>query len=273
MLVRTRRGVWRHDTNLGSGGSGSPGAGVTTGAAETTKGSPTELIASTAFDAYWVTVGASQLSSSSTSSAAVLDILIGAATEQVLIPDILCGGAGTDASGRAWSFPLYVPAGSRLSARAASERTSTTFRVWVNLMGGDVMPPFRVGEAVTAYGIGTTPQGTAITVGASGAEGAWTEITASTSRDHFFFVPSFHAYANTTLNNRNFSFDLGVGAATEQEILGPWVGCTSNAEEVGTFQPGILGFYDVPAGSRLSLRGSNHGTDTGGNQVALYAVS
>lgn len=272
-----QKGTRRLDHNTGAVGTATPGTSVTTGAASGTKGAVSQLIASTAFDAYWVTVIASDYRLAATASQGCLDILIGAATEEVLIPDLLMGycghAAGSGCLGpKRWDFPLYIPAGSRLAAQAAGARVSTAFRVWVFLYGGDGYPAFRVGSKVTTYGV-TVPVGTTVTPGASGAEGSWTQITASTSESHFAFVPSYQASGDTTINDRALAVDLGVGSATEEEIMQSWWFNTNSNESMSGPINSMPCFQDVPASTRLVMRASNSGANDGGYNAAVHGVS
>ena len=283
MLWVPQKGILHVQHNFGNVGTITPATSVTTGAASSTKGTPAEIFASTNFDAYWITVIAMQLSVAATTSQGCLDILIGPATEEVLIPNLLvgfCGNlAGANCGPKRWDFPLYIPAGTRIAAQAASDRVSVAMRVGVILRGGDGCPPFRVGRKVTTYGITTVPAGTDVAAGYSGAEGAWVEIAASTSEDHFAFSPSFHPTdGDTTLTPiKTVYMDMGVGAATEELMLGVEQSYifrydTSEACE-GPFDS-IPVFQDVPSGTRLVARLSMSGaTDTGEPDCAIHAVS
>lgn len=276
MLWVPQKGLVRREHNIGTVGTATPGTSVTTGAASGTKGTAVQLIASTSFDAYWVVIVASQYAVAATNSGGCLDILTGAATEEVLIPDLLMGYCGTAFTGRGrktWEFPLYIPAGTRLAAQAAGQRTSAAFRVAIFLYGGNGYPPYRCGTKVTTYGV-TVPAGTTVTPGASGAEGAWAQITASTSEDHFALVPSFQGGDDTTKGNLGYMLDIGMGAATEEEI-GQSFYYGVNTDEVydGPYNPMPL-FQDIPSGTRLVARVSNSGAnDTGNYNVALHGVS
>jgi hypothetical protein len=284
MLWVPKKGIIQMEHNLGAVGSTTVGASVTTGASSATKGTVVELIAATEFDAYWITVIASAYGLAATTAQGCLDILIGAATEEVLIPNLLmgfCGASGTvlGEGAKRWNFPLYIPAGTRIAAAAAGDRTSTAFRVGVILYGGDGYPPFRVGRKVTTYGITTVPAGTDVAAGYSGAEGAWVQIAASTSEDHFAFHPSFHPTdGDTTLTPvKNVAIDLGQGAATEELLLGVE---QSFMYRYGTGElcegpwQSFPVFQDVPSGTRLVARISMSGvTDTGEPDVAIHAVS
>jgi hypothetical protein len=264
--------------NLGSAGAATVGTSVTTGGTSTAKGTPAELIASTSFDSYWVKIVASNIAASAVASDGAMDILIGAATEDILIPDLLFGYCGMNTGtntpfAKTWDFPLYVPAGSRIACQAASLRTSTAFYVGIILYGGNGSPPFRVGSRVTTYGMGTVPNGTAITPGVTGAEGSWTQITASTSESHFCLVPSFQMTNDGTTNARNYFVDIGTGSATEEEIGESFVYHSSANESLGGPLDTMPVFADIPSGTRLAMRASNNGANDAGYDACIHAVS
>jgi hypothetical protein len=212
--------------------------------------------------------------------------MIGAATEEVLIPDLLaghCGDFAADGPGpKIWEFPLYIPAGSRLGARAAGTTVNNS-ELWVciRLLGGDGYPPFRVGEKVTTYGIGTLPAGKACPAGTSGTDGAFdNQIVASTTCDHFAFVPSLQGPTDTTLivNYRNLNF--GVGSAADPTNVIPiggssqgWQFKMDTTEHVSGPWPSMPAFQDVPAGSEICARLSSSGVDDAAAwEVACHAV-
>lgn len=280
MLWVPQKGILRVQQSSGSVGTATIGTAVATGGTSSTKtATPVQLIASTNFDAYWVVIIADNYAAATTASRCCLDILTGAGgSETVLIANLLAGNAGGIASAakhgpKQWAFPLYIAAGTRLSAAAAGDRVSTNIGVTVYLYGGCGNPNFRVGEKVTTYGIGTVPAGTATTVGASGAEGGWTQITASSSESHFAFFPSFQI-GGTTLNLRNTTLDIGVGAATESQIgEGYWYAEDTNEAVSGPF-PAMPCFCDCASGTRLVTRISTSGTSDGSvYETALHAVS
>lgn len=278
MLVIPQKGRILMEQNTGSVGTATPGTAATTdGASSATKGTPAEIFAATSFDAFWITIIASTYGTSATASKGAMDILIGAATEEVLIADLLmgqCSSLAVSSGGpRQWNFPLYIPAGSRIAVQAAGERLATAVRVWVYLYGGTASPNFRVGGKVTTYGMGTVPTGTAITPGASGAEGSWTEITASTSQDHFAIMPSFQLGTDTNTTAQPITVDVGFGAATEESIMeGYWYKIDA-AEQMGGPWPAFPCFQDIPSGSRLVMRASNTGANDTGYNGVLHCVS
>jgi len=264
--------------NTGTVGTANPGTSVTTGATSGTKGTAVTLIASTAFETYWVRVIAHSYSFSATASQGCLDILRGTATEDILIPDLLMGycgwvaGSSTTLGPKVWDFPLYIPAGTRLAAQAAGARVSTAMRVAIYLYGGDGLPPFRVGSKVTTYGV-TVPNGTTVTPGATGAEGAFTQITASTTEDHFALVPSWQVSGATAVNLRALAVDIGVGAATEEEIAQSYWFSTDALEAMSGPHNSMPCFQDIPSGTRLTVRASNSGANDATYNCALHGVS
>lgn len=257
---------WGSGTDgLGGGGVTTPGHFLTSGAAASTKGTPVEIFSSTLFDAYWVRITASQIGASAANSRACLDILLGAATEYVLIPNLLAGAAGQlgaalDVGPKTWDFPLRIPAGSRVAAQIACDRTSQSdLLIGIELFGGLGTCGW-AGTKVDTYGIGTVPAATAITAGASGAAGAYAQIVASTSRAHKALVPSFQIGADATVNLRAVKVGIGVGAATEESLYDCFYYLTTTNERMsGPHQMRPI-LRDIPASSRLAMRASSSGT-------------
>lgn len=277
MLWIPQKGQLQTESNVGATANATLGTSVTTGAASATKGTVAQLIASTSFDSYLMQITAADYGTSATASAGCLDILVGGSGSEIaLISNLLmgaCGGMGIQIRGpKHWLFPIYIPAGTRISAQAAGLRLSTAFKVSVYLWGGKGYPPFKVGTQVDTYGIGTVPNGTTITEGASGAEGNWAQITASTTRDHFCIVPSYQ-YNDATLLDAFAQADVGIGAAASEQQIGH-----SYNYSLGTIDcmdgpyPLLPIFKDVPSGTRLAMRASCSSTTNTANG-ALHGVS
>ena len=278
MLWVPQKGEILVQHNLGDVGDATPGTQVTTGATAPVKGTAVEVFASTAFDAYWVEVYAWNYSLNATQTRVMIDLLTGAATEEVLAPNLIgshSANAATLTKGHKCVFagPLYIPAGSRIAVRAAGDRVSTVFSVGVYLRGGYGTPPFRVGSKVTAYGVGTVPAGTAFTPGGTGAQGAWAQITASTSEDHFAFFPGVQIATDTSFGSALLWVEMGYGAATEELIGGPYIYGTHGDEMLDGPLPHQPLFKDVPSGSRLVMRGSNSIAVESNYQGVIYALS
>lgn len=284
MLWVPQRGALLYEHNFGNVGTASIGTSVTTGGAAATKGTAVQLIASTAFDSYLMQVTASGYGAAATTARGCLDILVGSATEEVLIANLLmgfCGALGAASVGpKSWLFPLYVPAGTRIAAQVAGDRTATAMRVGIQLWGGNGYPPFKVGQRVVTYGIGTVPAAVAITPGASGAEGAFVQVTASTTEDHFCIVPSAQPpTGDTTLTASTVFLDVGQGAATEEVVSGggrePSFIFSLDGNEIAGGPHNVMPlFADISSGTRLAARMSrSSAADTVATwDVALHGV-
>lgn len=277
-----QKGILQVQHNAGTVGDVTPGTTVTTGGAASTKGSYASLL-TTNFDVYWIEVMAFAYGTTATDSQGALDIAIGAATQEVIIPDLLMGFCGlfssTAPGPKTWRFPLYIPSGTEIWARAAGQRLNTNLTVVIYCYGGDGLPPFRFGRKVTTYGMGTVPFGTTIVPGAATAEGSWTTIITSTSEDHFAFLPSFQPGTDTTLNPLAYYIDIGTAASgdaasTSTEMGQSWIYATGSDERMHTVFPSMPAFFDLPAGRQLTMRASCSGALDGGSyNGVIHAVS
>jgi len=164
---------------------------VTTSATAFVNSSITQVIASTAFDTtglYWVLT--TNVNATATRVSTLVDIMIGASgSEQMLIGPISVGGHINRTS---WFFPIYVPAGSRISMRARSAQTNFAVSGTVTLVGpanGDTVGlpqrwvTYGLSDDGTANAQGTLLSGTAV------AYGSWTSLTSATTYAHDLWMP------------------------------------------------------------------------------------
>lgn len=263
-------------TNGGIVGSATPWTAVP-GHATTadTYGTLTECIsaASNTRDSWGLEVLITATGAGTTASQASVDLLIGGATDDMLIKALLCGYSITGASQSRYFFPIHIPAGLRIAAQLSSVRTGITCRVGLWLYGGG-NPPFRVGRKVTTYGTQiNNSRGKAVVPTASGGTASVTEMTASSSEDHFYFVPGFQPATDTTITPAGWvNIGIGIGAATEQRIGTWWYGKDTGENVTGPW-PAFGAFCHVPAATRLSILASNSGANDAAYDGLIYAVS
>lgn len=272
MLLTPQLGDMKTITNMSIVGTATPGTGVPPGGTTLTYGTVTELIsaANNTQDSWLVEVLVIDNGGSAVANQSTLDILIGGATDDVLIPSIICGSTFA-ATAHSYMFPVHVPRGVRIAARLASLSTTITPRVIIKLHGGGT-PPFRVGSQIVALGTKIdNARGQAVTPTASGGAASVTQMIASTTEDYFYFYPGFQCSTDTTVNDRNINIGIGVGAATEERI-GTWL-WLSDAGEHQRIYPDWGVFRDIPAGQRLSLLASNSGTNDAAYDGLIYAVA
>ena len=270
-----------HENNLPATPVTGPGLRVNFGSVAHTKGAWEELFAATAFDTSSVVITVLVNTQSATDTSTLLDIGIGAAaSESVIIPDLLAGFAqdsGIEPGPRSFTFPLYIPAGSRLAARAQSTRSSAwTVRVVVDLYGAPTSPdrPW-VGQEVIAYGVNAaTSGGVDVTAGNSGAEGT-TTVIGTTTQDHKMLAVGVQGGVGlTNMGSSTYHWSLGIGAtSTSWLIENGLVMRTDNLEGCGPIGfpwPNI--YTGIPSGSELVMRGTCQGT-ADPLALALYGVS
>jgi hypothetical protein len=274
LLMPKQRGVQREAS--WSGRPANNGTVVTSDSvAHTLPSTYTELIAATSFDSYWVNITVHSNHLANTNSDSLLNIYVGASSaEQVLIPNLLAGWAASTPHSNAlplkrYGFPLRIPAGTRLSARHQSVRTSTGVTVQVELLGGDPTPHW-VGTRVECVGGDTaTSRGVAVTPGTT-SEGTLTSIGTSTYEWGFVQPMIGGNIPDTTMNAHAHAADIGSGAATVIAGLEDFYFLTSNAEWSANYSDGR--FCLVPAGTTLYLR-SQFGSTAESNDWCIYGVA
>lgn len=166
----------------------SSGTSVTANATPHSKGTYSTLIAATAVDATGIMVAIANTQTNNTATSVMVDIAVGSAgSEKIIIPDLVGGYAnnyGNSALPPLYFFPLFIPAGSRISARSKSIVSSKVAAVSVTLFTSPRGSSGFVGTRVTAYGAGAdtvSSKGVSITSGGANAYGNNTEIIASTT--------------------------------------------------------------------------------------------
>lgn len=202
------------ETNITVSSAGTSVAAHTTANAKGTTW--TTLISSTVGPSYGVFVRVQNVHVSATIANYLLDIGIGAAGSEILVlPDLGCGAAAqhtTAVGGKEFFFPIYIPAGVRVSARAAANLASDTALVQIWLVKKPLYP-ILCGR-VSAYGVDLAggSRGTSITPG-NGAFGTWTLLKAGPmDRPHTLWYCAMDGLSDTTMiDNRHFTIELGVG--------------------------------------------------------------
>lgn len=265
------------NTQLVAPSSGLIGTAVPDGASVNTFGTVTELIsaANNTRDSWAIEIQYMATTTPNTlAGEGALDILIGGATDDVLISSLLVGGT-FPGGGRSYFFPVHVPAGVRVAARFSSAYAHTTEAgVIVTLYGGSAPGGMKSGRKVTTYGtkVGNS-RGLAITPGGTGAAGAWTQVVASTTEDHFYFLPGFQVEADATIGNVGMiNVGIGVGAATEERIGTWWFSKNASEQQSGPTPARGVGRW-VPAGTRMSMQASVSSAIDAAHGCHIYAVS
>lgn len=248
-----------------------------TGGAHTKDTTWTELIAATGFDSGLVAVSVMGNTTSTQDSSTLLDIGIGAATEEsVIIPDLMAGWVAT-LPARYYTFPLRIPAGSRLSARTQSVLTTGGVSVLVQLWGGPSDPDgWWAGQSVTCYGANAANSaGVKFTPGNAGAETATPVAVGTTTSDHECLVLGIQGHPDDTgWATGVVHIDVGIDASgTSWLMQDAYVLATSSAENIGvSWTPWLPIWAHVPSGTSLVVGGEHSGTGDA-LSAAIYGIS
>jgi hypothetical protein len=272
----------RYESNLPATPSAiTTGTAVThNGVAHTKNATWTELIAATAFDCELILVTVYANNVANGNSSTLLDIGIGAAAaETAIIPDIAAGFVNTvdvGGGGRTSPFPLYIPSGSRLSARTQSVRTTGSVTVLVQLFGGNRHPDaWWYGSHVTTYGANAANSaGAKFTPGNSGAEGTGVSVGTTTAA-HKVLVPSFQGHPDDVgWAVQVYHLDVGIdSASTDWFEADRYMLDASAAEALGTPIPMWPIYRPVPSGTELMVRGESSSATADALSAVIHGIS
>jgi hypothetical protein len=241
---------------------------LTASATPHTKGSWSQIIASTSNGTTLIRFFIAGVSVSTADSATLLDIGVGASgSETVIVPNMAIGGS----AGSFYSIPVEIPSGSRIAARIQGVRASQTAtmgaREFFALNAGDTAS---IGTTVDVLGTDTaTSTGTAM----SGSSGTWVEIEDSTTKNYIGFAIAPSTSDTDTAAQGDAAYEIGVGAAGSEVAFGYIqfaFGATENFSLAANRSPNLFG-REVPTGSRLAIR-HNIAANPGKYDACIIAV-
>lgn len=238
------------DLTNSAGHSGSIGTAFTT------------LVASCPFDVCWIDV--ELIDGRYSGVVEIIDLALGASGSEVIVANSLVGYGGVFAQAR-FSFPLTIPAGSRISARVT---TGSVGNAIVRLYAGAFDAEGASGlnaENVTA----TSNPGTAITPNAAAAtKGSFAQLVSATAKDYCGFILIPDGQNNTTSNTAYF-MDLAIGPSGSEQIImsNLLFRSTSPSPSDTPFLP-----IQIPAGTRLSARCSCDIASGAAIGISFYGV-
>lgn len=262
---------------------------VTASGTVNTKGSWTELLASTSQDCHLLGVGVYNTRVSGSNTGTLVDIGIGGSgSETVLISNLLAGykpflsgGVSSEAHQVGSAFPIFVPAGSRLSARSQAVIVSDTVEVGVRLLSSpnSFVSDQRQGGNVITYGAdAANSRGTLISApGTAHTKSSWVEMTASTTQPHSALIATVQGHTSTFQKYQTMLVDVGFGASGSEEVLIPDIFVMSWGTEGIFILDADLGAMSIgrtiPVGTRLAMR-AQYSTTLGGDlSVCLHGVT
>jgi hypothetical protein len=278
-------GIPHRDLNILESNTGTtsadPGVTVTAGGTIHTKGGWAQIIASSTQNAYGITCLISSIATTaSTNFRTLVDIGIGAATEEiVLIPNLLAGGAAaqnaaSNTGAAVYFFPIFIPKNSRISARMQSLVANKTGVVGVWLHESPSGPANWYGTRVTAYGINTTISSGTAHSHSNNSYANPTQIVDSCDNPIKFLQMGMDLGTVTNGVNSRGLIRIGVGG-TPNYIASDLPINESTTLETCNFTNAnfILSqmYFDIPQGTRLVIS-SMRGAASAARNHALYGV-
>lgn len=260
---------------IGLDTANSSGTVITSGGTANTKGSYTQLVASTAFDYHAILVTAEYNSGGVNIMA---DIAVGAAaSEQIVVPNLWKPKVDTIGERHATHIllPVGIKAGSRVAVRSMDgSGAASAWRCSMMGIGGDgIMHPG--GSDVWAAVDTGNSRGVLVDPGTSAnTKGSWTQITSSTPCQTRFLAviaSNLNIISNTY---DGWLIDLAIGGAgSEQIILPDWFMAGEPASDIARAM--IVFPAEIPAGTRIAARAQSNDTTANRRElgVAVYGVS
>jgi len=211
-----------------------------------TFGAWTELQASSIEETSGIMLITTNFNTSAVATGSIIDIGVGAAGGETSLMQIPVGSH----SGYTTIIPIRIAAGSRIAARIQSVVTGGKTGV-VAFSTMPVISNFQSATSVDVYGTDlATSRGISVPTA-----NTFEEVTPSTTRPYRAILVVWSA-SNDTMTNNAFIFQLGIGAAGSETVLGYGRARHSNSELVATDQGNFPFFYagNIPQGSRISVQ-------------------
>lgn len=227
---------------------------VVTGGSANTKGSYTELIASTGIDYNHIEIFVRD----SEATDILLDISVGSAGNEVVVASNLYISSTAGSTKRmiiTIPIPIHIPVGTRISARCQAGGASDICLVngvgYSSGLGGQ-----RGRAKVVAYGDDTAASGgTAVDAGGvAHTKGSYVQLTASTNEQLKEIMLIVGLNANTAMSTSGFLVDIAVGAAASEEVLVPNIALYTDSANDSVSQAVFRCPIAIPAGTRIAVR-------------------
>jgi hypothetical protein len=257
---------------LPGGSSIAVGTQVTASSTANTKGSWTQVIASTPSDTSWITIMLGNNSVSSKSGA--IDIGIGATgSEVVVVQNLIIIESYEPCS---ISLPLQIPTGAKVSIRAQAAGGADIFSVTMILFDGSFVQSEGI-AGVDAIGFNTaTTLGMVCTPG-NNTYSSYAQLILSTARDYagIFALYDFQNQNVTVSTQQGCFVDIAIGAGgSEVNLVQSIPLIYYGTHYAGIDPPCPLQFtpINIPVGTRLAFRAKAPAAQTQTFGLTLYGL-
>jgi hypothetical protein len=248
-------------------------------------GSAVTVLSALAHDCEYLRLTLGSATATAIDNNALMDILIdpaGGTSWSVLIPSLAVGGlapitlnaSGCRGASGGYDFPLWIPAGASIGARARNAGgTLQTVSVYALARGGNANPAsWWCGQRVSALGIDAgNSRGTSHTCHATANTfSSWADLGSplgAACGALQWAVMGTHTFSSSWAAAQ-FEFEFGVGGSR----LGSPLQRAITASENGWWFPTGPIFKRLPAGAQLQCRGKASINSTAALSVAAYTV-
>lgn len=237
-----------------------------TAGANNADGASVGVLPALSHDAEYLVIGVGGNGGAGINSRALLDILIdpaGGTAWSSLIDNLQVGFLRPQDSNTgftAWfHFPLWIPAGATLGARARTAHTATRDHyVGIWAFGGPSRPDmWWCGTKVETLGaVEASSKGTDVTPGNSGAFGAWADIGVTTGR-WGAIQPSIGGPGSVAATQA-YQWEIGYSSVRIPGV--PQLFSAISVSEVGPKSWSAIMNCDIPQGTTLQVRGKGSAT-------------
>lgn len=242
-------------------------AGSTTAYVANEDGDPVGLIGALAHDCEYLVIAAHNGNVNGGNTSTLLDILVdpaGGTSWSEFIADLLIGYSIAIASSagvsRMYHFPVWLPAGTAIGARARGAHSAlVTPSIVAYAAGGNKNPAsWWCGQKVETVGTfdAANSRGQAHTPGNTGTYSSWTSLGSPVAARGGAVQYAVQAEGDNSLAQRTYHFQFGAGSSP----IGPTINSmTGTSEQAMQFFPGPI-FCDIAAGTQMQVRATCNST-------------
>lgn len=240
------------------------------------KGSFTQLVASTSFPGNALKI---RLAQNTNTADYLVDIAFGGAGNEVVkISNLLLSSLHITAAMEA-TIPLFIPSGTRISARVQASTGGLTANVAVQVMALGPGENFKnVPQFVTTYGDNPADSGgTSIDPGGTlNTLGAWVQLTAAAAALHKGLLISTGIQVNAAPAAARWLCEIGIGSAGNEVTKAKFFFEENGSTSSGGTHP-MFHYIPIiiPKGQRIAVRSQSSGNDATDRlfDVVGYALS
>ena len=226
---------------------------VDPGLSANTVGVWAELIAATKFEADGVWIQVSVPADADEDAMNLIDIGIGATDSEIVLIERIMGayGTGTRCDSEPCYFPVHIPAGTRLAARAQSNATTKLVIVGVRLVHHGVMYE-SYGDVETLGAVTADSGGTSVDPGGTtNTKGSWVPLGTPTIEPKALILMAAPTAANFSATDGRTFIDVGAGATPDLVIADIGMAMDSNTDMP---MPHAFGPFPYNTAGSLELR-------------------